>query len=58
MLLLKYEGVARLGDWSAAKPAERAKLTHSVSDNVVPVPLHVDRFRERGYNQADLIARP
>jgi competence protein ComFC len=25
---------------------------------VVPVPLHTDRKRERGYNQAELIARP
>jgi ComF family protein len=25
---------------------------------VVPVPLHAARFRERGYNQAELIARP
>jgi predicted amidophosphoribosyltransferase len=25
---------------------------------VVPVPLHRDLRRERGYNQAELIARP
>lgn len=28
------------------------------ADLVVPVPLHRQRERERGYNQADLIARP
>jgi ComF family protein len=28
------------------------------ADAVVPVPLHPDRKRERGYNQAELIARP
>jgi ComF family protein len=28
------------------------------ADVVVPVPLHPDRQRERGYNQAELIARP
>jgi predicted amidophosphoribosyltransferase len=28
------------------------------ADVVVPVPLHRQRERERGYNQADLIARP
>ena len=28
------------------------------ADVVVPVPLHRDRQRERGYNQAELIARP
>jgi ComF family protein len=27
-------------------------------DAVVPVPLHPSRERERGYNQAELIARP
>jgi predicted amidophosphoribosyltransferase len=25
---------------------------------VLPVPLHPERRRERGYNQAELIARP
>jgi predicted amidophosphoribosyltransferase len=28
------------------------------ADIVVPVPLHRQRYRERGHNQADLIARP
>ena len=28
------------------------------NDRVVPVPLDADRLRERGYNQAELIARP
>jgi len=28
------------------------------ADAVVPVPLHPSRLRERGYNQAELIARP
>jgi predicted amidophosphoribosyltransferase len=28
------------------------------ADLVVPVPLHADRLRERGSNQAELIARP
>lgn len=27
-------------------------------DMVVPVPLHRHRFRERGFNQADLVLRP
>jgi ComF family protein len=27
-------------------------------DVVVPVPIHSDRLRERGYNQAELIAKP
>ncbi|MGH9684833.1 MAG: ComF family protein [Candidatus Acidiferrales bacterium] len=58
--LLKYEEVTRLGDWFAAQLADvfarNAKDLHA--DVVVPVPLHADRLRERGYNQAELIARP
>ncbi|MGD0545396.1 MAG: ComF family protein [Candidatus Acidiferrales bacterium] len=60
ILLLKYEAVTRLGGWFAAKLAE--VVAHEAeqfqADVVVPVPLHRDRFRERGYNQSELIARP
>lgn len=60
ILLLKYEEVTRLGDWFAAKLAEvvEREATQFQADVVVPVPLHRDRFSERGYNQAELIARP
>lgn len=55
---LKFHGdrsVARalgstLGHWRAARPAP-------LPDLLVPVPLHGARQRERGYNQADEIAR-
>jgi len=61
VVLLKYEEVTRLGNWFADRleevlresPEEWRKI-----DAVVPVPLHPDRRRERGYNQAELIARP
>ncbi len=58
--LPKYEEVTRLGDWFAARLAEvfaplAAEWRPSV---IVPVPLYPARQRERGYNQADLIARP
>jgi ComF family protein len=58
--LLKYEEVTRLGDWFAARlGVVVAKAGKDFSaDVVVPVPLHPDRQRERGYNQAELIARP
>lgn len=60
ILLLKYEEVSRLGDWFAARLAEI--VTEAPDDwrpdVVVPVPLHPERQRERGYNQAELIARP
>jgi predicted amidophosphoribosyltransferase len=52
ILLLKYEEVARLGDWFAARLAEIVAREGEAfrADVVVPVPLHPDRRRERGYN--------
>ncbi len=60
VVLLKYEGVRRLGEWFAARLAEMVERDPKAwqVDLVVPVPLHPDRLRERGYNQAELIARP
>ncbi len=58
--LLKYHAIAPLGEWFAARLAEIvARHPESfAADVVVPVPLHATRLRERGYNQAELIARP
>jgi ComF family protein len=60
IVLLKYEEVTRLGHWFAERLAEviRNAGEEFQADAVVPVPLHPDRQRERGYNQAELIARP
>jgi len=60
IVLLKYEEVTRLGDWFAARLAEIVFQAPDGwrADVVVPVPLHAERRRERGYNQAKLIARP
>ena len=57
---MKYEEVTRLGDWFAARLAEMVAREGEAfrADVIVPVPLHPDRQRERGYNQAELIARP
>jgi ComF family protein len=58
--LLKYEKLSRLGRWFADKLQELIQgdpVLGSV-DVVVPVPLHPARLRERGYNQAELIAKP
>jgi ComF family protein len=60
IMLLKYEEVTRLGRWFAERLAD---LLHKAgkdfeADAIVPVPLHPDRRRERGYNQAELIAKP
>jgi ComF family protein len=60
ILMLKYGEVTPLGGWFArylALVAERS-AGEFVADVVVPVPLHASRLRERGYNQAELIARP
>ncbi len=60
ILLLKFEEMAPLGSWFADRLAEVAERAGEplAADVVVPVPLHPARQRERGYNQADLIARP
>lgn len=60
VLLLKYGDVAPIGAWFARQLA--VMVNHEpqkyAADAVVPVPLDRGRLRERGYNQADLIARP
>lgn len=59
ILLLKYEQVTRLGHWFALRLVEVASRQKDWKpDVVVPVPLHPERRRERGYNHAALIARP
>lgn len=58
--LLKYEKLTRLGLWFAKRLHEVIQsdsVLQSV-DIIVPVPLHPARLRERGYNQAELIAKP
>jgi ComF family protein len=60
ILLLKYEEITRLGNWFAERLAEvyAREAGEFHADVVVPVPLHPDRQRERGYNQAEMIAKP
>jgi competence protein ComFC len=60
ILLLKFEDMEPLGAWFAERLAEMVRREPKAleADVVVPVPLHRDREKERGYNQADLIARP
>src|SRR5260370_10267644 len=58
IVLLKFERVEPLGRWFAERLAEVARREGIAADVVVPVPLHRQRERERGYNQADLVARP
>ena len=60
ILLLKYANLAPLGIWFARRLAELVSRYPELFrvDVVVPVPLDKPRMRERGYNQADLIAKP
>ena len=60
ILLLKFERMEPLGAYFAEKLVGLAREGGEAfgADLVVPVPLHAGRRRERGYNQAELIARP
>ena len=54
VLSLKFKGARRVGATIGRWLAERIIWPF---DRVVPVPLHAQRLRERGYNQAEMIAR-
>ena len=56
---LKYSGASRLAPIlaHAAEPALRTLVAVTGEATLVPVPLHVERRRSRGYNQAELLAR-
>lgn len=57
VLALKYEGTRRLAEPLGDLLAAAARRDELTPDLVVAVPLHDDRQRERGYNQAQLLAR-
>jgi len=60
ILTLKYERMEPLAKWFAARlaTAVRREGERFQADIVVPVPLHPVRERERGHNQAALLAKP
>ena len=60
IMLLKYAQVTPLAAWFAASLLEIFTHHGEVcrADVVVPVPAHALRLRERGYNHAELIAKP
>jgi ComF family protein len=53
---LKYGGELALADWLGAQLLALASTCPA--DLVVPLPLHPQRLRERGFNQAHELARP
>ena len=56
---LKYTGASRMAPILAKESAPRLAtlLTITGQATLVPVPLHRERLRSRGYNQAELLAR-
>jgi ComF family protein len=59
--LLKFEGRRAVAEsvlgWRLAKAIARLEFADDVELVVVPVPLYAARVRERGFNQAELLAR-
>ena len=53
---LKYDGERRLAPLMGAAVARRWARVGAAGDALVPVPASPDRVRERGYDQATLIA--
>jgi ComF family protein len=54
---LKYAGEKRLAAPLGAAIARRWRRAGAGGDLLVPVPVHADRARSRGYDQAELVAR-
>ena len=54
---LKYAGVQQIGFELGRRLGYRIREEGVQADMIVPVPLHRRKLRERGYNQAALIAR-
>jgi len=54
---LKYSGLRVLAEPMGAAMAQHLKRHQISPDIIVPVPLHRTRLRERGFNQAGLLAR-
>ncbi len=54
---LKYKGERRMAEPLGQAAAERWRRAGAGGDLIVPVPVHADRARLRGYDQAVLLAR-
>ncbi|MDR0714763.1 MAG: ComF family protein [Bacteroidales bacterium] len=58
MHLLKYGGQKEIGEYLGQEMGKRLRLSaFAAVDLVVPVPLHPSKFKKRGYNQSEWIAR-
>ncbi len=56
---IKYKGLKELGQEAGGRLGDLLATTEGFAsvDLVVPVPLHPEKIRERGYNQSEWIAR-
>lgn len=54
---LKYEEVREFGKILGRKLAAKIQSENVAIDAIIPVPLNKQKFRERGYNQAEIIAQ-
>lgn len=57
VLALKFRGQRRVAECLAPLMVAPFQSDIHTADMVIPVPLHAGRRRERGYNQAELLAR-
>lgn len=55
---LKYDGLRSIAPLLSAEMASRWGDRRKTPDAIAPIPLHRSRLRARGYNQAELLARP
>lgn len=54
---MKYEGMPSLGLQLGKRIGEVLREWDLSADCIIPIPLHKRKLRERGYNQAEFIAR-
>lgn len=54
---MKYEGMPSLGSKLGNRIGEVLQEWNLSADCIIPIPLHKRKLRERGYNQAEYIAR-
>ncbi len=52
---LKFKQQLRYGQWSAHLLIEKIKACSTLPEAILAVPLHVNRIKQRGYNQASII---
>jgi ComF family protein len=57
LLALKYDGERRVAEPLGRVAARRWRHAGVGGELIVPVPIHADRLRTRGYDQAELLAR-